>query len=190
MAYMFEDWPTVSYDLDKKGNPLLLTNITLRFKLSELLADKTAVIYQYNVQDGERADIIAHKYYDDPSLDWVIYLINNIIDVQWQWPLDDQSFGRYIKAKYGSAEIAHQTHHQYQIVLHQQSVLFDGTVVPEKRLIVDKDTYDLTPLDQRRDIDKYSYERELNDQRSVIKILDKQYLPVLLKTYSKAIKQG
>ena len=94
MAHMFEDWPTVSYDLDKKGNPLELTNITLRFKINQLLLDKTAVMYQYSVQDGERADIIAHKYYQDPSLDWVIYLINNIIDPQWQWPLDDQSFDR------------------------------------------------------------------------------------------------
>ena len=190
MAHMFEDWPTVSYDLDKKGNPLELTNITLRFKINQLLLDKTAVMYQYSVQDGERADIIAHKYYQDPSLDWVIYLINNIIDPQWQWPLDDQSFDRYMRAKYGSLATAKQTHHQYQIILRPADVLFDGTIISDKRLIVDKDTYDLTSPSSRYDVDKYSYERQLNDQRAQIKILDKQYLPQLLKTYSKAIKQG
>ena len=190
MAYMFKGWPVVSYDLDKKGKPLELTNITLRFKINELLLNKTAVMYEYNVQNGERADIIAHKYYEDATLDWVIYLINSIIDPQFEWPMDDKSFDRYMRNKYGSLATAKQTHHQYEITLREQSVLFDGTIIPEKRLVVDKDTYDLTSSSLRRQVDKYTYERELNSSRSVIKILDKQYLPALLKTYSNVIKQA
>lgn len=190
MAYMFEQWPTVSYDLDKKGKPLQLTNITVRFKINELLLNKTAVMYEYNVQNGERADIIAHKYYEDATLDWVIYLINSIIDPQFEWPMDDKSFDRYMRNKYGSLATAKQTHHQYEITVREQNVLFDDTIVPEKRLVVDKDTYDLTSPTLRRLVDKYTYERELNSRRSLIKILDKQYLPALLKTYSSVIKQA
>jgi len=190
MAYMFNKWPTISYDVDKKGNPLELTNITLRFKINELLLNKTAVMYQYNVQNGESADILAYKYYNDATLDWVIYLINNVIDPQFEWPLDDQSFKRFMKNKYGSLDSAKQTHHLYEITLREQSVLFDGTIIPEKRLVVDKDTYDLTSPTLRRQVDKYTYESELNDKRSAIKILDKKYIPALLKTYSSVIKQA
>ena len=70
MSYLFNEWPTVSYDLKKNGKPLELTNITLRFKINELLLNKSAVMYSYDVQDGDRPDLLAYKYYNDPTLDW------------------------------------------------------------------------------------------------------------------------
>jgi len=195
MSNMFDRWPTVSYDIKKNGNPLQLTDITLRFKINELLRDKSAIMYQYDVQDGERPDIIAYKYYEDAKLDWVILLTNNIIDPQFEWPLDDRSFERYIRKKYGSSEAAKRTHHAYEQVLHFQSVNFDGTIVPEKKVIIDKESYDnanptLRQLGTYRAIDKYTHELELNQARSRIKILDKRYLQGLLGTYSDIIRQS
>lgn len=190
MSYMFDRWPTVSYDIKKNGKPLELTNITLRFKINDLLRDKSVVMYDYDVQDGERADIIAYKYYDDETLDWVIYLINNIIDPQFQWPLDDQSFERYMRNKYGSLQAANQTVHAYEKILREQSVFFDGTIIPEKRVIVDKETYDLTTPSLRRTIDKYTYELELNEARSRIKILDKRYITGLISTYESSVEKA
>jgi len=183
MSNMFDRWPTVSYDLKKNGKPLTLTNITLRFKINELLRDKSAIMYEYNVQDGERPDIIAYKYYEDANLDWVILLTNNIIDPQFEWPLDDRSFERYMRKKYGSLEAAKRTHHQYEKILREAQVYFDGTIIPEKTVVVDKETYDLTNPTSRRAIDKYTYELELNEARSRIKILDKRYIQGLLTTY-------
>lgn len=187
MSYMFDEWPTVQYDLKKNDKPVTVTNITLRFKINELLRNKSVVMYTYDVQDGERPDIIAHKYYSDSTLDWVILLTNNIIDPQFEWPLDDRSFERYMRNKYGSLEAAKQTHHLYEKILRQQSVLFDGTIIPEKRVVVDKDTYDLTSPTSRRQVDKYVYELELNEARSRIKILDKKYLNGLVSTYNDLI---
>jgi hypothetical protein len=192
---MFDRWPTVSYDIKKNGNPLQLTDITLRFKINELLRDKSAIMYQYDVQDGERPDIIAYKYYEDAKLDWVILLTNNIIDPQFEWPLDDRSFERYMRKKYGSLEAAKRTNHAYEQVLHFQSVNFDGTIVPEKKVIIDKESYDnanptLRQLGTYRAIDKYTHELELNQARSRIKILDKRYLQGLLGTYSDIIRQS
>lgn len=190
MSFMFDRWPTVSYDLKKNGKPLELTNITLRFKINELLRDKSVVMYDYDVQDGERPDIIAYKYYDDETLDWVILLINNIIDPQFEWPLDDRSFERYMRKKYGSLETAKQTVHVYEKILREQSVLFDGTIIPEKRVVVDKDTYDLTSPTLRRTVDKYTYELELNEARSRIKILDNRYITGLVSTYESSIEKA
>lgn len=188
MAHMFNNWPTVSYDLKKNGKPLELTNITARFKINELILNKSAVMYEYNVQDGERPDIIAHKYYDDATLDWVILLVNNVIDPQFEWPLDDMSFERYMRGKYGSLQQAKQTHHVYEKILTPQSVLFDGTIISEKRVVVDQETYNLTSPTLRRQVDKYTYELELNEARSQIKILDKRYINGLTKTYNNLIK--
>ena len=192
MSYMFDEWPTVSYDVKKNGKPLELTNITLRFKINELLRNKNVVMYTYDVQDGERPDIIAYKYYNDATLDWVILLTNNIIDPQFEWPLDDRSFERYMRKKYGSLEAAKRTNHSYEQVLHFQSVNFDGTIVPEKKVIIDKESYDsanptLRELGTYRAIDKYTHELELNQARSRIKILDKKYLSAIVSSYNDLI---
>ena len=120
----------------------------------------------------------------------VILLTNNLIDPQFEWPLDDRSFERYIRKKYGSLEAAKQTHHLYEKILREQQVYFDGTIIPEKTVVVDKETYDLTSPTSRRAIDKYTYELELNAARSRIKILDKRYLQALLGTYSDIIRQS
>lgn len=190
MSYMFDNWPTVSYDIKKNGKPLQLTNITLRFKINELLLSKSAVMYEYDVVDGESADLIAYKYYSDATLDWVIYLINNVIDPQFEWPMDDQSFRRYLRAKYGSPEAAKQSHHAYEKILTQQSVLFDGTVIPQKTVIVDQETYNATAPALRRQVDKYTYELELNQARSRIKLLDKQYITDVVTTYDSAVRSS
>lgn len=190
MSHMFENWPTVSYDLDKKGKPLQLTNITLRYKINELLSSKYAVVYEYDVVDGENADIIAYKYYEDATLDWVIYLTNNIIDPQFDWPMDSQSFNRYLRAKYGSPEAAKQQHHHYEKILRPQQIFSDGSVIAQKTVKVDKDTYDLTSPTLRQQVDSYTYELRLNQQRSRIKILDKRYVRDLTSTYEKLIKQS
>jgi hypothetical protein len=190
MSYMFNNWPTVSYDIKKNGKPLELTNITLRFKINELLRNKSTVMYQYDVKDGERPDIIAYKYYGDTTLDWVILLTNNIVDPQFEWPLDERSFERYMRNKYGSLDAAKQTIHLYEKILREQQVYFDGTIIPEKRVVVDKETYDLTSPTSRRAVDKYTYELELNQARSSIKILDKRYISGIVSSYDALIRSS
>ena len=190
MSFMFHNWPTVNYDLKKNNNIGVLTNITLRFKIKEILNSKSAVIYEYNVVNGERPDIIAHKYYDDATLDWLILLTNNIIDPQFEYQLDDRSFDTYIIKKYGSVEKALQTVHHYEKVLRENQVLFDGTIIPEKRVYIDKETFDTTSSSLRRTVDSYTYELELNQERGIIKILDKRYVNDLLAEYKNLIRQA
>lgn len=180
MAFFFKPFPTVSYDLKKNNKPAILTDVTVRFKIQEILQNRTAVYYEYNVKDGERPDIIAFKYYKDPSLDWVILLTNNIIDPFYDWPLDSASFDRYIRAKYGSPSVAQSTVHHYEKILNTQSTLFDGTVIPERTVIVDQATYNGLAPTARRIVYNYDYELDLNEQKANINILDKKFLPSIL----------
>ena len=80
MAYYFKEFPKTRYSLKKNNNFELLTNITLRYKLRNSIKKRTAVYYDYVVKDSDRPDIIAEKYYEDSRLDWVIFLVNDIID--------------------------------------------------------------------------------------------------------------
>src|SRR6056300_1416972 len=145
MAYYFRPFPYINYDLKKNGNSTVLTNIMTRFKIVESFQRQEAVYYEYTVKEGERADQIAFKYYDDPYLDWVIYIVNNIIDPEFDWPLDRRSFESYVAKKYGSVSTAMSTTHHYEKIINNQSVTFDGINIPERTVEIDQTTYDSLP---------------------------------------------
>lgn len=189
MAFLFNNWPTVSYDLKKNEKFLELTNITLRYKIAEVLKNKSAVIYEYNVPEGTRPDVVAYNYYGDATLEWLIILINNYIDPNFEWPLDGRSFDTYIRKKYSSIENAMQTIHHYEITHRQSSVTFDGIFVPEKKFIVDLETYNAYDPTMREAVDNYTYELRLNDARRSIKILDKRFSQNIVNTYERLIQQ-
>lgn len=180
MPFYFENFPKVSYDIDKTGNNIDATNLFVRYKIVDAFKKQPAVYYNYSVQDGERPDVIAAKYYEDASLDWIILLANNIIDPQFEWPLDRLSFENFIKKKYGSLATAREQTHHYEQITQQQSVLFDGTIVPEEFFEIDLTTYDSLSTSEKRIITSYEYEERINEARRDIKILSEDYVLSLL----------
>jgi hypothetical protein len=48
---------------DDKGNSLLLTNILAKANLLQNFLSSPAIYYEYDIQDGDTPEIIAHKYY-------------------------------------------------------------------------------------------------------------------------------
>ncbi len=176
MAFYFRPFPKVQYDLKKNNQHLLLTNVTARYKVRDELKLKSAIFYDYTVKEQDTPSNVAFKYYGDETLDWVIFLVNDIIDPYYDWPLSYQSFIEFIKNLYGSVDAAKSTVFEYRKILNQQSVLIDGTVVPKRTVVVDLNTYsNLAPAD-REEIDAYEYYDELNDKKRNIKLLDEQYI--------------
>ena len=86
MAHYFKPFPKIDYDLKKNGKSNSLTNITLRFKVQEALLSQSVIYYDYQVQEEDRPDIVAELYYLDSTLDWLILIVNDIIDPQFEWP--------------------------------------------------------------------------------------------------------
>ena len=175
MAFYFRPFPKIEYDIKKNKLPLLLTNVTARYKIRDVLKSKVAIYYDYIVKDGDRPDLIAYKYYDDETLDWLIYLVNDIIDPYYDWPLKQDAFEKYMRSLYGSTSVARATVYEYRKILNDQSVLFDGTIIPERYVVVDLNTYNGLATDARREVDAYEYYEELNNKKRQIKILDKRF---------------
>lgn len=179
MNHFFKNFPVVDYDIKKNGKTITVPNITVGVQIHELMRKKKAVFYNYNVSEGERADAIAFKYYDDASLDWVIFLTNQIIDPQFEWPLSNKAFINYVTKKYGSITAATSTIHHYEQILQGLTVTFDNIIIPERYVEVDLATY-TTVFDQdgttARIIYDYDYELRLNNARSEIKLLEDRYV--------------
>jgi hypothetical protein len=79
--------------------------------------NNASAYYLYEIQDGETPDILAERVYGDPGANWMIIYANNILDPQWEWPLDDNTFKDYITDKYGSLSNAATTIHHYEKVV-------------------------------------------------------------------------
>lgn len=181
MPYLFRSFPQVNYSLKKNKNFELLTNITLRFKVRDIIKNRTAIYFDYVVKDSDRPDIIASKYYDDPTLDWIIFLVNDIVDPYYDWPLSDESFDSYMRTLYGSTAEAKSTVFEYRKIINNQSVRFDGKIIPKRTVVVDLNTYNSLPATDREQISAYDYYFEQNVEKRKIKILDKQFVSSLVR---------
>jgi hypothetical protein len=180
MAFYFRPFPKIQYDLKKNKLPLLLTNVTARYKIRDRLKDRVAIYYDYIVQDSDRPDLIAYKYYNDETLDWLIYLVNDIIDPYYDWPLAQDPFNKYMTTLYGSVAGAKATVFEYRKLLNKQSVLFDGTIIPERYVVVDQNVYNETATDMRREVDAYEYYEEQNNEKRKIRLLDKRFIGLVV----------
>ena len=99
MSY-FTNFPTILYD------GVLSTNITLRAKFKEDLAKYLSSYYEYEIKDSKRPDQVAHEYYNDPYLSWIVFFSNDMIDPLSEWYKDNITFENYIISKYGSLDEA------------------------------------------------------------------------------------
>lgn len=86
-------------------------NIFKRAKLREDIANAVTAFEYYQIIDNERPDQVAAKVYDNSELDWVILITNNITNINQDWPLDNNTFYKYLIDKYGSDEELGKAHH-------------------------------------------------------------------------------
>ena len=101
MAKYFRHFPKTFYTLNDDSPGLdSVTNILARFSIEPSLLENTNVFYPYDVQDTDTPEIIASKIYGSPEKHWVVLSFNKIVDPQWDWPLNDNNFIKYVNNKY------------------------------------------------------------------------------------------
>lgn len=180
--HLFENHPLTLYDLNKKQKPLVMTNLTRSWKINELIVDRVTTYHPYTIREGDRSDIIADKMYGDSRLDWVIILTNSIIKPLWEWPLMYSEFIAYVKGKYGSTSAAMATVHHYELIAQTMTKAVregESFIIPEVVYEIDATTYAATAINKRREVDAFTYEERLNEDKRNIRILDPGFIPQL-----------
>ncbi len=100
----FQLLPTINYDVDGSGVTKVAVDVLRRVKARADILTDGAVFYNYQMQAGDNAEIIADKYYGSSHYHWVVMLMNNIIDHTYDFALSDRNFENFINAEYGSIE--------------------------------------------------------------------------------------
>ena len=177
----FANYPRIAYDISGNNSTVpdytVAVNLMIRSKLKDTVEDDVTVYYPYVVPEGMRPDVLAYKYYGDTIYTWTIFLVNNIVDPYWEWPLSYKDFREYMTDKYGSIEKAQSQIHHYEKIARarvEQTKLADA--VPEYRLEIDYQTYTETDLTEREIIYSYGYEQDLNEAKREIQLIDANFI--------------
>lgn len=173
---------------DNNNNNIILTNLLARASVINSLLSDPLLFYTYDIQEGDTPEIIAHKYYDDMYRYWIVLMVNQIMDPQWDWPLSGNQFNSYIENKYPSINV-YATIDHYEKIITQYD--FNTRITSTNTLIVDEETYNLilegtqtiTPqtgavsiTTSKRAVSIYTKELELNESKRSIKLLNKSYV--------------
>ena len=179
MSNYFSYFPTVKHDLNRDGSFVTITNILKRFKIHDDVREQTEVFYPYQLQDGDRPDVVAEKYYGNANYAWLVLFSNNIVDPVKEWPLYGTDFTNYMKSKYGSIELANTTTKKRYKVLSAAFRKIDGTVIPKRRLEIDETTFNTLSEADKEFQTAYEYEVEVNDDKRKIHLIDVTYLSII-----------
>ena len=99
----FKFFPKTFNSRDGFANDIkFVTNIMSRFNILRSVLNNTTAFHTVTIQDNDRPDTVAHKYYGSSDYTWLVLLSNQYTDPNWEWPLNDQDFLNLIKVKYGS----------------------------------------------------------------------------------------
>lgn len=173
---------------DAQGNSLLMTNLMARASVIPQLLQNPAVFYTYDIQEGDKPETIAHKYYGDVNRFWIVLFSNQIIDPQWQWPLNNLEFDAYILDKYPSIDV-YSTAYGYQKIITQVNSATNTTTT--NIVNIDYDAYLSTPTGtntinlpegsvtitvETQSISIYDYEVQQNENNRNIRLIKSNYV--------------
>ena len=163
------------------GTYVSAKNIFRRMKIRDDLKNVFSVFNKYEIDDGERPDIVAKNLYGKSNLDWVVLITANIINVRDEWPLSSKELYDFTVSKYGLKNINDVRHYETTEVKNNRDivVLPKGKIVDEDFKIPNPDNLN-AELNPVRGITYYEYEVNLNDEKRNIDVLREEYLQQFL----------
>lgn len=186
MSNYFNKVPNFKYTnlLKQRGinDKTQVKNLFRRAKLRDDIFENLSYFDRYIIIGDERPDQVAFKLYDDPNLDWIILVTNNILNLQSEWPLPQRIFNDYLLEKYGSYEEIYATHHfeSREVYNSRNELMYPaGLVVSENHKVefydpyLDKRSYTTDTINR---ITNYVYEERLESKKRQIYILKSEYI--------------
>ncbi len=179
MSY-FDKFPLMAYDMKGDQKYKLLPNILRRVKLRSGIRSGTFLFDNYDVQDGERPEDIAFKWFGDAEYHWVILMTNNVTDRYYQWPLSQPQFAEHLTDKYGAGN-EDATHH-FEKTTDSGKTSSSGPNDYSHLVECNSDDGDPVIISNRQ------YEQRKQDEYRQINLLDRRYLNAFVSEFENLIK--
>ncbi len=173
---------------------LRVKNLFKRTKISQTIFDDLTYFTKYQIIADERPDNIAYKVYGDSDLDWMVMLANNITNLQNEWPLEEQSFYRFLINKYGSEAGIESVHHyetQKVIDSKEKVIVPKGLEVPSNYSVTFLDSG--TRTEQIRtnitdEITNRQFEERVQDEKRNIFLIKPRFTGLILEEMERVME--
>lgn len=94
----FKNFPTTNYKLSN-GKWITIKDFFRKSTIEQNAVNSIVDYEYYELEDGERPDIVATKLYGNGDLHWTLLLVNQM-QSYYDWHKDTQTFEIYLKQKY------------------------------------------------------------------------------------------
>lgn len=170
----FKNFPVVQY------GEHAVRNIILKGKIGKNLIQSYDTFYPYTIKTGESPTSLSYDYYGSVEFVWIIFLVNDIVDPYYDWPMDEEVFNQYIVNKYGSLPAAMNLSQSSYYRNPQYSYWMTSTTYEN---IDEMDRVGWSP------VDNYSYEFIKNEEKRKIKLLDRSIATDIAFEMEKVLKK-
>ena len=169
----------------KISDYITVKNFFKRGFLREDIFQNLSFFTKYSITGNDRRDNVAFEIYQDSTLDWLVLMANNIVNIQNEWPLSNVDFDELMLDKYGSYDTLFNGIHHYETI--EVKDARDVKIV-NAGLKVESD-YSITFFDERAGqmktvtptipVTNYQYEQKVNEDKRNIYLLQPRYLQVV-----------
>lgn len=104
----FKNFPKIDYPyFDENKNSLTKSavDITRRIAVSNFLKKNKSSLVKYTIRDEQRSDTLANTLYENSELHWVFYIVNEMINPYFSWPMSLKNLQRHVSEKYSGSSI-------------------------------------------------------------------------------------
>lgn len=204
MAGYFSRFPKLFFSINDGQTVDRVTNIMSKFSLNESIKENTAVYYEYDVNESDTPEIVAHKMYGSAQRQWIVLMMNNIVDPQYDWPLTTITLNNFIDAKYSNTQYANSNtsgaglsyassniHSYYKIITttipngskitneYQVDANTYANVTVSSSSVTLQDNNVITISTTKTTKTYYEHETEINESKRKIKLLKPEFVVTL-----------
>ena len=189
MSSYFSEVPNFEYVSrlpdSKISDYITVKNFFKRGFLREDIFQNLTFFTKYQIQGSDRPDNVASQVYNDSTLDWLVLISNNIVNIQNEWPISNIDFDELMLEKYGSYDTLFNGIHHYETIEVKDA---RDVKILNAGLKVESD-YSITFFDERADqmktvtptipVTNYQYEQKVNEDKRNIYLLQPRYLQIV-----------
>ena len=161
---------------------LVSKNIWRRAEILREYKSSLAMFDEYIVQNGEKPEDIALKFYENPFYNWTVLVINDIINFHEQWPRSTRQLQEYCSAKYENPE-ATKDYITTEVKKGTNLIVPAGKVVPSTFQITYYDgstTITANPVASRS---FYQFEESVNAEKERIQLVKPSFIEDFVEAY-------
>ncbi len=126
----FENFPTMVYDNDGKGQYKEVVDIFRRVSLRNNLKNYIQLPLLQNIDGTQKPERLANLVHGDPKRNWLVMMMNDVENPYTDWFMGEEEFYKYMSEKYPNKFIQLDDHVSTEIYLPGETLLnLDATVI-------------------------------------------------------------